>query len=146
APLHLARSLLKIHYLTPADKLRIGWGMLALRRAAPDDDQPLLAWLRRNRQNQRTIDRFWGVVLVSALNESIDRLGLKYARKVFCDGFLHHRRGFEVQLPTVPLARLYGDEMQQWLVNQGASIETGAGVVGFDMASDSISGVRLRDG
>ena len=36
--------------------------------------------------------RFWGVVLVSALNEEPDRVGLKYARKVFVDAFT--RTGF----------------------------------------------------
>src|SRR6202044_3027757 len=42
APLHLARSLLRAHYLTLTDKIRIGWGMLALTLTDPNDDQPLL--------------------------------------------------------------------------------------------------------
>ena len=69
-------------------------------------------WLARHRQTPRTIDRFWGLVLTSALNETPDRIGLRYARKVFVDGFLRHRRGFEVELPNVPLGRLYGDELR----------------------------------
>jgi squalene-associated FAD-dependent desaturase len=145
-PFHLARSLFRVHYLTLGDKIRIGWGMLSLLRADPEDDQPLLPWLKKHRQNQRTIDRFWGVVLVSALNESIDRLGLKYARKVFRDGFLGHRKGFEVSIPTVPLARLYGEELLGWFAKQGASIETNAGVRQFEMTDGRISGVQLRDG
>ena len=52
---------------------------------------------------------------MSALNETVDRVGLKYARKVFVDGFLRHRDGFVVHVPTVPLGRLYGDELRQWL-------------------------------
>ena len=145
-PLHVARSLLRAHYLTFADKLRIGWGMLALLRADPNDDQPLLPWLKRNRQNGRTIERFWGVVLVSALNESIDRLGLKYARKVFRDGFFRHRDGFEVRAPTVPLARFYGEELQCWFAKQNIKIETGAGVTGFEIERGEVTSLRLRDG
>ena len=53
------------------------------------------------------------LVLTSALNETPERIGLRYARKVFVDGFLRHRRGFEVELPTVPLGRLYGEELQE---------------------------------
>ena len=87
-------------------------------RAPADADPPFLDWLLRHRQTPRTIDRFWGLVLVSALNESVDRIGLRYARKVFVDGFLRHRRGFEVELPTVPLGRLYGDELQSWFDRQ----------------------------
>ncbi|MCE9530751.1 MAG: hydroxysqualene dehydroxylase HpnE [Planctomycetes bacterium] len=146
APFHFARSLLRAHYLTLGDKIRIGWGMLALLRTDANDDQPLLLWLKRNRQNQRTIERFWSVVLVSALNETIDRLGLKYARKVFLDGFLRHRRGFEVFLPTVPLARLYGEEMQSWFTEHGVTIETGTAATALEIAGNEVRGVKMRDG
>src|SRR5690349_787333 len=100
APLHLARSFAAAHYLTWGEKLRIAWGLARLMRTRPDDDPPFRDWLLAHRQTERTIDRFWGLVLVSALNESVDRVGLRYARKVFRDGFLGHRRGFEVQVPT----------------------------------------------
>jgi uncharacterized protein with NAD-binding domain and iron-sulfur cluster len=128
APFHLGRALLRAHYLTFGDKIRIAWGLLALRRADPEDDQPLLHWLKRHRQNARTIQRFWSVVLTSALNESIERLGLKYARKVFRDGFLTHRKGFEVSVPTVPLGRLYGEELHAWFAKHGVRMEMNAGV------------------
>jgi len=146
APLHLARSLWRAHYLTLADKIRIGWGMLALRLAHADDDQPLRPWLRRHRQNDATIERFWSIVLVSALNESIDNLGLKYARKVFVDAFLTDRRGFEVSIPTVPLGRLYGDELQRWFDAHGVTVETGAGVSQINVSGDSVTSISLRDG
>lgn len=145
-PLHLARSFARAHFLTAGDKLRIGWGMACLLRADPEDDQPLLPWLKKNRQNEQTINRFWSIVLVSALNERMDRLGLKYARKVFRDGFIRHRRGFEVSVPTVPLARLYGEEMRAWLDKHGVAIETNAGVAGLDFAQAKVMGARLRDG
>jgi squalene-associated FAD-dependent desaturase len=146
APLHLARSLLRAHYLSLTDKLRIAWGLSALRRVNPDDDSPLLPWLKRQRQNQRVIERFWSVVLVSALNESIERLGLKYAHKVFRDSFLRHRRGYEVYVPTVPLGRLYGEELQDWFAKHDARIETGAGVTGFDIMDNCVRALHLRDG
>src|SRR5688572_17604870 len=83
APLHLGRALASSHYLTALDKLRIAWGMVALVRADPGRDVPFLPWLMRHGQNDRTVERFWGVVLTSALNETVDRIGLRYARKVF---------------------------------------------------------------
>jgi squalene-associated FAD-dependent desaturase len=152
APFHLSRALLRAHYLTFGDKLRIAWGLLAIRRADPEDDEPLLPWLQRHRQNDHTIQRFWSVVLTSALNESIERLGLKYARKVFRDGFLAHRKGFEVSVPTVPLARLYGDELQAWFAKHRVRIEMNAGVkrILFAPTGDGretrVQGVELRDG
>lgn len=146
APFHLARSLLRAHYLTLGDKVRIGWGMLQMLRASVDDDQALLPWLKRNRQNARTIERFWGVVLVSALNESIDRLGLKYARKVFRDAFLGSRSGHVVHVPKVPLARFYGEEMLAWFAKHHVAVKTNARVRRLDIDANRVSGLHLRDG
>jgi squalene-associated FAD-dependent desaturase len=145
-PFHLTRSLLRAHYLTLGDKLCIAWGMLALLRADANDDPPLLPWLKQHRQNERTIARFWGVVLTSALNESLDRLGLKYARKVFRDGFLTDRKGFEVSIPTVPLGRLYGDELQDWFTKHGVQIETNAAVKRIEIEDLQVKHLELRDG
>jgi squalene-associated FAD-dependent desaturase len=83
-------------------------------------------------------------VLVSALNESVDRIGLRYARKVFRDGFLGHRRGFEVQVPTVPLARLYGEELTTWLTRQGVEVRLNEAVRSLVVAEGRVQFVRLR--
>src|SRR5213076_2117481 len=91
-PFHLARSFAAAHYLTIGEKVRIAWGLWRLMREFADADPPFRDWLIANRQTERTIDRFWSVVLVSALNETVDRVGLRYARKVFRDGFLTHLR------------------------------------------------------
>jgi squalene-associated FAD-dependent desaturase len=128
APFHLGRALLGAHYLTPGDKVRVAYGLAAMLRESPDADPPLLPWLEAHRQNRRTIDRFWGVVLTSALNETVDRVGLKYARKVFRDGFVRHRDGFVVHVPTVPLGRLYGDELRVWFSRHGVEVRENAGV------------------
>ncbi len=128
APFHLGRALTGAHYLTATDKLRIGWGMLQLLRESPEADPPAIAWLKEHRQNARTIERFWGVVLTSALNETVERVGLKYARKVFVDGFLRHRDGFTVHVPTVPLGRFYGEELRGWLDARGVEVRESCGV------------------
>ena len=69
APFHLAAQLPQRHYLTAAEKLRVAWGLACLARTPADADPPFLDWLTRHGQTPRTIDRFWGVVLTSALNE-----------------------------------------------------------------------------
>jgi squalene-associated FAD-dependent desaturase len=115
APLHLARSFLTTHYLTYSEKARIAWALAWLGRASADADSPFLEWLLRHGQTPRIVELFWAIVLTSALNETPDRVGLRYARKVFVDGFLRHPRGFEVELPVVPLGELYGIALQRWL-------------------------------
>ncbi len=85
-------------------------------------------------------------MLVSALNESPDRIGLRYARKVFLDGFLRHRRGFEIELPAVPLGRLYGAELLGWLANHGVDLQMMQGVKQLQATGRHVDNVQLRQG
>ncbi len=146
APFHLTRAFARLHYLTWGDKLRIAYGLACLRLTRPDDDRPLLPWLKRHRQSERAIDLFWRVVLTSALNDTVENVGLKYARKVFADAFLNDRRGFEVHVPTVPLGRLYGEELLAWFAKNGVTVETNARVTGVAITGNRVTSVNLRDG
>ncbi len=145
APLHLARSFASAHYLTWSEKLRIAYGLarLALPRK---DDPPFAEWLAQHRQTPRTIARFWGLVLVSALNEDPQRVGLRYARKVFLDGFLRDRTGFDIYLPTVPLGRFYGDDTQRWLQRHGVDIKLQTSVRRIEIVGQQVQRLELRDG
>lgn len=146
APLHLARSFARLHYLNAEEKLRAAWGLACLQRASVADDPPFLEWLEQHGQTPRLIRRFWGLVLTSALNETADRMGLRYARKVFRDGFLAHRRGFEVQLPTVPLGQLYGTALQPFLDRQGIAVHFASAARRLLFEAGRVSGVEARDG
>jgi squalene-associated FAD-dependent desaturase len=146
APLHLFRSFLRAHYLNTAEKLRAAWGLACLKQTRPDEDPPFQQWLERHGQTPRLVDRFWGLVLVSALNEVPERIGLRYARKVFVDGFLRNRRGFEVELPSVPLGRLYGEELTAWLRRHGVRLLLNRGVKALNVAETEVGGVQLREG
>ena len=84
--------------------------------------------------------------LVSALNETVDRVGLKYAQKVFRDGFVKHRDAFTVHVPRVPLGRLYGDELRAWLSAHGVTLRENAGARKLLGTAAGITGVELRDG
>lgn len=141
APFHLGRSLLSAHYLTTTEKLWIAWGLLQLRREPWDFDPPLAEWLADNRQTSRCVRRFWNVVLTSALNADVNEVGLKYARKVFVDTFLNDRDGFVVEVPTVPLGRLYGEELQAWLSRHGVVVKLNSAVRSIEAGQ-----VQLRDG
>jgi squalene-associated FAD-dependent desaturase len=146
APLHLARSLWRAHFLTLAEKFRIACGLAALYITKSNSDDSLYDWLLRRGQTTGTIANFWSLILTSALNESPDRLGLRFARKVFVDAFLRHRLGFEVEIPTVPLGRLYGEELQQWLQRHQVAIQLNTAVKRIRIDGDRVQSLELRDG
>ncbi len=147
APLHLAGAFAGLSYLTWPDKLALGRGLRRLAaRSASGPEESFAEWISQQRQPQRVVDRFWKVVLVSALSESLDRIGVNEARKVFVDGFLAHREAWKVDIPRRPLEELYGTRLMDWLSQHGIDVQflTAADEVHSD--NGSVTGVTLRDG
>jgi zeta-carotene desaturase len=108
APLHTAPAFLRAACLDLPDKLAIARAMMALAPAAPHDNgEPFLAWLQRHGQTERSIDRFWKTILVSALNEDVDRMSVSYAAQVMRESFLKSAAAGRMGVPTIPLTDLY---------------------------------------
>ncbi len=108
APLHTAPSFLRADCLNIADKLCIAAAMVALAPATPrDDGETFLHWLRQHGQTDQAIDRFWNTILVSALNEDLDRVSVPYAAQVVRESFLKSAAAGKMGVPTVPLTDLY---------------------------------------
>lgn len=114
APLHFTESFLKASFLTLSDKLSLARALLAIRKERNTrkdlDSITMLDWLREKKQSQRAIDRFWRQVLVSAINEDLDRMSALHGFQVFCLGFLASRSGYEMGIPSIPLGKLYASE------------------------------------
>ncbi len=110
APLHFTGAFARLRFLDFYDKLAIARGIRAMsreKRRADLDRITMLEWLRDKRQTPRAIARFWGQVLVSAINEDLDRMAASHGFQVFRLGFLESARSYEMGLATVPLAELY---------------------------------------
>jgi zeta-carotene desaturase len=113
APFHSAPSFLDSSVLDLQDKFVIVRAMMALVPALPTDDgETFLSWLLRHGQTQQAIDRFWAPVLVSALNEDLNRVSVPYAALVFRESFLKSSGAGRMGLPSVPLSQLYGAAAQ----------------------------------
>ncbi|MGH9796415.1 MAG: hydroxysqualene dehydroxylase, partial [Candidatus Acidiferrales bacterium] len=130
-PLHLAPSFALFPSLDFADKRAIARAMLhiAWNRGRPSGMQGLSMqeWLEQQQQTPAAIEHFWRTVLVSALNEELGRTDAFYGVDVFWKAFLANRRGFEVGIPTVPLADLY-DGCRAPIEQRGGEVRTRTGV------------------
>jgi squalene-associated FAD-dependent desaturase len=107
APLHTAPSFLLAPSLALRDKLAIARAMVAIARGAKADSENFRQWLERHGQTPRAVDRFWKVVLVSALNEELERSSVRYGAQVFRESFLKSAAAGRMGVPTVPLTELY---------------------------------------
>ena len=108
APLHGLPKLLSAHAFSLADKFALARAFSALMRPVPaSSTESLGAWLKRNGQTQGAIERFWRLVIASALNAEIDTIALPYAAKVVRELFMNSAFAGSMGMSTVPLSELY---------------------------------------
>jgi zeta-carotene desaturase len=114
APLHMTASFLGFAPLSLADKKTIATALLDILRGKGHTEDldvaggiSMLQWLQNRRQTRGAIERFWRVVLVSALDEELDRTDARFGVDVFWKAFLSNRSGYRMGVPSVPLANLY---------------------------------------
>ena len=154
-PLHMAPSFLFFPLLGWEDKRAIAQALLAIARSGgrpadlsnggASDNITMLEWLQKHRQTRRAIRRFWEVILVSALDEELDRIDARYGIDVFWKAFLSTRAGYRVGIPRVPLGELY-EGCRKALAGQGGEVQLRAGVRGCLVADGRVDGVEREDG
>jgi squalene-associated FAD-dependent desaturase len=152
APLHMAGSFLTFAPLSSADKKAIAHAMLDILRGkghTPDLDEPggisMLEWLQRRKQTLRAIERFWRVVLVSALDEELDRTDARFGVDVFWKGFLSNRAGYRIGVPRVPLAQLY-DGCKSEMERRGGEVNLRLPVRAIHCTGDALTSVEFDGG
>ena len=128
APLHGLPKLLSAHAFTLADKLALGRAFGVLMRPIPSDStESLGAWLRRHKQTEGALNRFWRLVLASALNADIDSIALPYAAKVISKLFMNSAAAGSMGMSRVPLSQLYAS-VTPFLGGRGGSVHLNAHV------------------
>ncbi len=140
APLHLAPALWGLKYLSVGDRVRIGQALLRLARspaATAGGELTVLEWLQRHGQSPQAIERFWSVVLISALGESLQRASLSAARKVFVDGFMAARDAFIVEVPSVPLAEIYDLALRCWFADHQVDLRVETAIREVELADSN---------
>lgn len=131
APLHTGPAFLRAACLGLKDKVAIARVMATLAQHAPSDNgETFLTWLQRHGQTERAIERFWKTILISALNEDLDRMSVPYAAQVVRESFLKSAAAGRMGVPTVPLTELYGTA-EAYMTARGGEVRLRSGVDGF---------------
>jgi squalene-associated FAD-dependent desaturase len=152
APFHMAGSCAAFAPLSFRDKMSIARAMLHIFRhrghppdLASDVPMSMLDWLRRRGQTQGAIDRFWRVVLVSALDEELDKTDAVYGVDVFWKAFLSNRAGYRMGIPRVPLGDLY-DGCRVAIQQKGGEVIVRAPARCVRVEDSACTGVGFDDG
>jgi len=145
-------SFLAFAPLALKDKLSIARALAAILFAGgqPKDayvGEPIsmLAWLQRHKQTPRAIERFWRVVLVSALDEELDRTDARFGIDVFWKAFLKNNTGYRMGVPSVPLAELY-DGCRTAIENKGGEVILRSPVRSLCLKDGALTAVQFDGG
>ena len=97
-------SFLGMRYLSAGEKIALVRGLLRLQteygsNAAISTTYRWVDWLQEKRQPQRVVERFWRQILVSAINEELDRMAAAWGFQVFWLGFLASQDCYEMGVP-----------------------------------------------
>jgi len=122
APLHGLPKLLSAHAFTLADKLALARAFrVLLRPVAACSQESLSEWLKRNGQTHGAIERFWRLVIASALNADLDTIAVPYAAKVIRELFMNSAEAGAMGMSSVPLSELYAGA-QRFLTECGSEV------------------------
>lgn len=146
APLHFTGSFVRLKFLSLADKYSVANGLLAVKyeygKRTDLDSMTMLDWLRDKRQSRRAIEQFWGQVLVSAVNEDLDRMAASHGLQVFALGFLKSEDSYEMGVPSVPLRELYSE--RAWANYPQVKIAERAAVERVQIEGNRVSGLKVN--
>ena len=140
APFHSMPSFFGASSLSLKDKLGISRALSAMMRMSHPADDPqktFLQWLNEHGQTQRALDRFWKVVLVSALNEDLDRIAVGYAVQVFRESFMKSAAGGRMGVPRVPLSDLY-NSAAEYIKQRGGNVLLRCSVAAISPDANSV--------
>ena len=130
APLHGLPKLMAAQAFTLADKIALGRAFGAFMRSIPNDStESLGAWLKRHGQTEGALNRFWRLVIASALNAEIDSIAVPYAAKVIRELFLNSAEAGSMGVSRVPLSELYAG-VTPFLTGRGGSAHLNTHVEG----------------
>jgi zeta-carotene desaturase len=150
APFHLAPSFMRMRLFQRRQRRHIARAMWRIIRMGPGgrhdwSGRTFAEFLDACGQPQSVVDTFWNVIITSACNLDVHRVGAAYALQVFKEGFLDHRWSYTMGLATVPLVALY-DTAGEVIEAAGGeiSLATSARALAFD--GRRITGVVSADG
>jgi squalene-associated FAD-dependent desaturase len=132
APLHGLPTILTSSCYSLADKLSLIFALSSriaeqLFGVPLDPNRSLEDWLNRHHQTQGALERFWRLVIASALNADLDQISYPYAAKVIRELFLNSPQAGSMGMSTIPLSDLY-QGAQSYLETRRGNIQFNSNV------------------
>jgi hydroxysqualene dehydroxylase len=148
SPMHLACGILRTGLLSPAHRLSLLRGGVALwlGSAAKTDELTIAEWLDRHHQPAEVRRCFWDPLAVAIMNETPDRA----SARLFCDAlrqaFLRHPQDAALVFPRAGLSCLFAEPAAAFITQHGGRVQCGADVNRFTIRDGAVTEAVLKDG
>lgn len=152
APLHLAPSLLSYPHLSWSEKLRVLYGGLRIHLANRRNgkggagEETFAAWLKRHRQTDSVIDRFWNLIILPTLNDDISEVSADMGLMVFQEGVLKSGASAAIGYARVGLTELVSEAARSYLAARGGEVIAGAAAREIAVEGGRVCGVQTSSG
>jgi squalene-associated FAD-dependent desaturase len=127
APLHLVRAVAGYPLVSPRERFRAAaaaWRLRGLSMADPAlDEISFGAWLSAHGQSPRSVETFWDLFCLAALNAPSDQASLALAVTVFHKGLLDSADAADIGVPAVPLSELHAEPGARALRRAGVDVQ-----------------------
>ncbi len=134
-------------HLSLRGKLRLLYGMSRLRFAVRKAGGPLEyetfdSWLRRHGQDDDTIESFWNLITLPALNDDVREVSADMGAMLFQTALMGDPGKAAIGYPLVGLSSLAGSAAAEFVRSHGGEVRCRAGVDGIGLGGGPVE-VRI---
>ncbi len=138
-PFNLAEGLLKFDAISFKSRIGIIKTLVKLpfitRRKV--ENLTIEKWLINENQEEESLNSFWEIVSVGALNTSIDKASAKVFTDILKEIFLTGKRSSKIILPKKGLTESYVDSVQNYILTKNGRINCGEVVIDILIENDN---------
>ncbi|MBL1293671.1 MAG: FAD-dependent oxidoreductase [Thiotrichales bacterium] len=147
APIHFIVGLLIANGFSLIEKKNIIQLCITLRliNFSIKKDEPLLSWLKNNKQSEKIIAQFWQPLCLSILNTSADRASCQVFLHVLKDSFTLQRHYSDFLFARHNIGKLFPEPAKNYLNGAGVKILTRERVKKLERIDNGRFAIQLRD-
>ncbi|MEW6506275.1 MAG: hydroxysqualene dehydroxylase HpnE [Bacteroidota bacterium] len=145
-PFNLLEALLNFRVLSIKSRIKIIDFFLDLLFCYPSDlkDKTVTQWLTEKKQTAESIKNFWGIIVIGALNTSIENASAQIFAEILKRMFLDGTKSSSIIISKVGLSQLYVEPSVRFLSERDCIIELSNPVIKFIVEGNRIVCVESR--
>jgi len=144
-------AILGYTHLSMSGRARVLYGLARIKLTkrlpgGPLERETFHSWLRRHGQNGHTIERFWELITLPALNDSVSAVSADAGLMLFQTALLRDPSWAAIGCPSVGLSSLASAPATATIERAGGQLRCGLEAQALDFSGGRITGVRASGG